>query len=85
MTDPTIIEQPSTIALEAARAKFWRKSVVKLRREELAAKIGYSVQTIQLFERGYDYTGRPLGPRAWKRYRLVCAGITIPDFNWGAQ
>lgn len=72
---PTIIEQPSTAATEAARAKFWRKSIVKLSRVQLGKMTGYSTQAISLFEQGYDHNGKPLGERAWKRYRLVCAGL----------
>ena len=82
MGSPTIIEQPSTTAAEAARAKFWRKSVVKLTRGELGKATGYSVQAIALFEQGYDHAGRQLGERAWKRYRLVCAGLTVKEFSW---
>lgn len=80
---PTIIEQPSTDATEAARAKFWRKSVARLTRKELGSRIGYSVQAIALFEQGYDHRGKPLGARAWTRYRLVCAGLGVKNFTWG--
>lgn len=79
---PTIIEQPSIAVVEATRAKLWRKSVMKLSRRELAVLAGYSEQAIQLFERGYDYRGQPLKARAWKRYRLVCAGLGVPQFDW---
>lgn len=80
---PTIIEQPSTAATEAARAKFWRKSVVKLTRGELGKRTGYSIQAISLFEQGFDHNGRPLGERSWRRYRLVCAGLGVANFTWG--
>lgn len=79
---PTVIEQPASAAMEAARAKFWRKNVVKLERRELADRIGYSVSAISLFEQGYDAHGRPLGKRAWQRYRLICAGLTVKNFTW---
>lgn len=75
MHAPTIIELPSKNATEAARAKFWRKTIVRLTRKELAERIGYSTQAISLFEQGYDHRGKPIGARAWKRYRLVCAGL----------
>lgn len=80
---PTIIEQPSSDAVEAAKAKFWRKAVRRLTRKELARVTGYSVQSISLFEQGFDHSGRPLGTRAWNRYRLVCAGLDNPSFTWG--
>lgn len=79
---PTIIEQPSAAAVEACKAKVWRKSVMKITRRELAVIAGYSEQSIQLFERGYDYRGKPIAERAWKRYRLVCAGLHVPRFDW---
>lgn len=80
---PTIIEQPSAAATEATKAKFWRKSR-GLTRKELAALTGYSVSAISLFEQGYDHKGKPLGERAWRRYRCCCAGIGIAEWNWGA-
>jgi len=81
-TRPTIIEQPSTDAVEAAKAKYWRKAR-RFTRKDLARVTGYSVRTIGLFEQGYDQFGRPLGPRAWNKYRLVCAGLDNPTFHWG--
>jgi hypothetical protein len=80
---PTIIHQPSLAAVEAAKAKFWRKSVRRLTCKELARATGYSVSSIGMFERGYGNDGKPLGPRAWARYRLVCAGLDNPEFRWG--
>lgn len=82
MPRPTIIEQLPHDAVEAAKAKWWRKSR-KLTRKELARATGYSIQMIGVFEQGYDRNGRPLGPRAWKKYRLVCAGLDNPAFTWG--
>lgn len=79
---PTIIEQSSAAAIEATKAKLWRKNVVKLTRKELGKRTGYSVQAIQLFERGYNYAGAPLKARTWTRYRLVCAGLHVPQFDW---
>jgi hypothetical protein len=80
---PTLIELPSAVAIEAARAKFWRKAIARLTRKQLGEKIGYSTQAISLFEQGYDHRGRPIGERAWRRYRCCCAGIGIADFAWG--
>jgi transcriptional regulator with XRE-family HTH domain len=68
--------------VEAARAKFWRKSVLHISRAELAARTGYSVMAISRFEAGYDHHGRALNPKTTQRYRLVCAGLTLPNFNW---
>lgn len=83
MPAPTIIEQPSSDATEAAKAKFWRKAVVKLSRKQLSTAIGYSTQAISLFEQGYGHNGKPLGERAWRKYRLVCAGLEVTNFTWG--
>ena len=82
---PTIIELPSTDATEAARAKFWRKAVARLTRRQLGERIGYSVQAIALFEQGYDHTGKPIGARAWTRYRMCCAGMSVKNFTWGTM
>jgi len=82
MTVPTIIELPSRGAAEAARAKFWRKTVARLTRTQLSLETGYSVSAISLFEQGYDHKGRPIGERAWKRYRLVCAGLMAKKGAW---
>ena len=79
---PTIIEQPHAAAVEAAKARYWRKAR-KMTCKELARLTGYSVSSIGMFERGYGSNGRPLGPRAWNKYRLVCAGIENPAFTWG--
>ncbi len=77
---PTIIEQPTTAVVEAAKAKFWRKRMA-LTRRELAERIGYSPSAVALFEQGYDHRGRAIGERAWRRYRLVCAGLGR-EFTW---
>lgn len=82
MSDPTIIELPTAAAIEAARALFWRKSVLRISRTELSRRLGYSVPAIQLFERGYDYKGRAIGEKSWLRYRLACAGLTVKNFTW---
>lgn len=82
MNSPTIIEQSSAAFAEAAMAKHWRKSVVKMTRKALGEQTGYSVQAIALFEQGYDHAGRPLGERGWKRYRLVCAGLSNGGKPW---
>lgn len=63
------------------RCKAWRKAM-GLTRVQLAKAAGYSVQAIQIFERGYNYAGLPIKDRAWRRYRLVCAGMTRSAFNW---
>jgi hypothetical protein len=79
---PTVINLPSLDAAEAARAKFWRKNIAKLTRKELSKATGYSLSTIALFEQGYDHNGKPLGSRAWKRYRLICSGLMASKGAW---
>lgn len=83
MTMPTIIEQPTTATVEATRAKLWRKNVARMSVNELSAATGYSRASIQVFERGYRPDGKTLSARTWRRYRLVCAGLGSPDFQWG--
>lgn len=85
MSSPTIIEQPSAAMVEAARAKFWRKSVLKITRAELAARTGYSMAAISRFETGYDHHGRSLSRKTMQRYQLVCAGLAVKDFTWGVS
>ena len=79
---PTIIECSSAASTEAARAKHWRKTVVKLSRFELANRTGYSVQSIQVFENGYRSDGTPIKAKAWTRYRAVCGALHRPSFDW---
>ena len=82
MSLPTIIEQSSAAGVEAAKCKHWRKAVVKLSRKELGRRTGYSVAAIQVFEQGYRADGLPIKARAWQRYRSVCAGLHLPQFDW---
>ena len=83
MTEPTIIEQSSAAGVEAAKAKWWRVNVVKLSRSDLSRRTGYSVNSIDVFERGYRYDGTPIKARAWVRYRAVCAGLhMVGQFDW---
>jgi hypothetical protein len=89
MHSPTILEQSSAALTEAAKAKHWRKAVMKLSRAELGRRTGYSVQAISVFELGYRPDGLPIKERAWVRYRAVCAGLHVkfdwrdPDASWG--
>lgn len=83
MTDaPTIIEQPSLAAIEAAKAKFWRKTIMRMTVADLARATGYCEQTIIALERGYAANGKRIPERAWRKYRLVCAGVTMDGFDW---
>lgn len=56
-----------------ARARAWRQSL-RLTQAQLAAALDVSIVTIQNMERGHLPGGRPVSPRAWSRYRLMCAG-----------
>jgi len=82
MHSATIIEQSSACLTEAAKAKWWRKNVIKLSRFDLAVRTGYSVQAIIVFERGYRSDGVPVKEKAWKRYRAVCGALHRPEFDW---
>jgi hypothetical protein len=82
--NPTIIEQPSSCAIEAARAKWWRINTVRLSRSQLAEQTGYSPATIAVFERGYDAAGRSIEKSAWKQYRMAYAAVhwNCVAFDW---
>lgn len=67
---------------EAARAKWWRKNIARLTIAQLCALSGYSKNSINMFERGYRYDGKPITPAAWRRYRAVCGGLS--NTRWAA-
>lgn len=80
---------------ESERAKKWRQKM-KLTVDELADAIGFSKETIYLFEKGFTYDGRDardrvkkrdLSEERWQRYRMACAGVaaqkeTGKPFRW---
>jgi|HubBroStandDraft_2_1064218.scaffolds.fasta_scaffold00003_9 DNA-binding XRE family transcriptional regulator len=68
---------------EHVRAKDWREAI-PLTRDELGRLIGYSAQSIQLFELGHTpprnfvnakRKDRKIEPKVWLRYKAACAGI----------
>ncbi len=75
------------------KAKAWREKL-GLTVEQLSDRVGYSIESIYLFEKGYTYAGRtpkkgsirkvPLTESVWKRYRLACAAVAadLDKFNW---
>lgn len=83
MNAPTIIEEGQR--REAAKAKWFRHNVLRMSVAQLAHATGYSGQTIQNFERGYGHDGKRISPQQWTKYRLACAGLTVPDFDWGCS
>ena len=55
------------------RARAWREGL-GLTRPELAALIGYSLDSVQAFEGGVNRkTGKPIDDDAWEKYKLACA------------
>ena len=79
----TIFEEPHAGNNEAAKARWWRERIMRITREELASRTGYSVDAIDCFERGYNSSGKLLGVRPWLRYRNVCAAVAIGKmFDW---
>jgi hypothetical protein len=84
LRNPSIIEQPTDCARKAARAKWWRINTVKLSRAQLSERTGYSIETIGFFERGYNDSGRAIGDKEWRRYRMACAAVQCgcDDFDW---
>lgn len=81
---------------EHLKAKRWREKT-KLSVAELAEKAGYSIEAVYLFEKGFTYDARgkdgkdkirtkPHDDRAWRRYRMACAGVAAElggqRFRW---
>lgn len=79
MTEPTLIEQPTTAAREGAKAKWWRKTFARMTKAELAALTGCTIKEINCFERGYGDDGKRIEPDKMNQYRMVCAGLC---FDW---
>lgn len=69
---------------EPQRARHWRETVVKLSREQLAKRTGYSVTAIQIFERGKNWLDVKATENAWKKYRMACAAVHVGvnGFDW---
>ena len=79
----TIFEEPAGQTTEAAKARWWRERIMRITREELATRTGYSVDAIDCFERGHNSDGKLLRPKAWKRYRIACGFVAQgKHFDW---
>ena len=78
------------------KAKRWREKV-GLTLDQLAELVGYSRESIFLFEKGYRYDERgktargkvrkiATNERAFQRYRMACAGVQASlkgqTFDW---
>ena len=77
---------------ESEQAKTWRERN-NWSAKELAQMTGYSFKSIYIFEQGFATRkkGRrtvkiDITPAAWKKYRLICAGIEAEKkgktFSW---
>jgi hypothetical protein len=77
---------------EHEQAKAWRERN-NWSAKELAEMTGYSFKSIYLFEQGFvahrsgrRKVKRPIDAGAWRKYRLVCAGIEAEKrgrkFEW---
>ena len=69
---PTI--RPETQA-EHHKAKWWRRTVVKLSIDRLAELTGYSSRAIYLMELGCTASGKRVSPWVWTRYKMACTGV----------
>jgi hypothetical protein len=80
---PTIFEEPNAGQNEAAKARWWRERIMRITREELSTRIGYSVDSIDCYERGHNSSGRLLTDKSWLRYRNACGAIASgKTFDW---
>lgn len=61
---------------ESDKAKAWRNAQ-NLTMDELSKLIGYSRESIFLFERGTNCLGKPHARSAWRRYKLACLAVAI--------
>lgn len=77
---PTIREEPRDN--ECYRAQWWRKNIMRLKRDQLASLTGYTVQTISLMERGIASSGALTSEWVWRRYKLTCHGIHAQLRGW---
>lgn len=79
---PTIFEEPHH-GSEAAKARWWRERIMRITREELSSRTGYSVDAIDCFERGFNSKGALLGLKPWQRYRNACGFVSGgKQFDW---
>jgi transcriptional regulator with XRE-family HTH domain len=72
------------LSTEYERARLWRtgRRITKIL---LSEKTGFSVTSIDAFEKGESRTGAPVEPKAFKRYRLCCAAVGAgidKSFDW---
>lgn len=75
---------------EPEKARAWRERH-KFTREQLAERVGYSVEAIYWFEKGINPPrGKkrkrgPIEPWVWQRYKLACLGWQSSQnkqWNW---
>lgn len=68
---------------EHVRASYWRRRIVLLKIDTLAAEIGYAGGVIYRFERGENSLGTgPPPANAWRRYKLCCAALHARIHGW---
>jgi predicted transcriptional regulator len=66
---------------EAARK--WRVETMRMSRPQLAAALGYSVNSIANFETGVNSKRGKVDEAAWRRYERACAGLWFArDFKF---
>lgn len=73
--------QSSTTA-SARQARWWRESVVKMSRAQLASLTGYSVASIKRYE---DGARRSISTADWQKYRMACAAVDAGWTTWEWQ
>lgn len=61
---------------EHEQAKAFRESL-GLTLTEMGALTGYGRQSVHLFERGRNSSGKPHDPLAWHRYKMACLAVAI--------
>ena len=79
---PTIREETARQRAESARAIWWRKNVMRMTVGELSLATGFSKRAISYLEAGCTSRGRPIGARAWLRWKLACRGLQAKRGGW---
>lgn len=84
---PTVYEETSDPSPH--QAAWWRRTVMKITRADLAQRIGVTEEYVMAMELGVNRFGKPHSERTWKHYRMLCAGAMFEmkrgPFRWSIK